>query len=71
MSIKLRNWSENLPSSGNEGGSSVTTFDNSSKSVAQPEYGYFPMASSSTEIPKLQTSARISYGVSGGSILSG
>lgn len=43
------------------GGGSFMILVRSSKSVAQPSYGWVPLANSISVIPKLQTSARTPY----------
>lgn len=70
--MRFSKFGENL-AGGNFGGSSLTTCLSCSKGVPQDSYGNFPVASSTREMPKDQTSDLMSYceGFPDGSILSG
>lgn len=71
--MKSWNSGEKEEPDGNLGGSSFTTCLSCSKGFDQRAYGNSPVASSTNEIPRDQTSERISYceGFPFGSILSG
>ena len=60
LDTKRRKSMEKLTSLGKVGGSSSKIFVSISKSVLQPLYGKIPLASSTSDIPRLHTSARMS-----------